>query len=59
MGTEVLFLFFGMNQPGHEADHSSPSSSEVKEERRYSTTPLIFLHGVYRVKWTACKGTIK
>ena len=55
MGAEVLFLFFGVNQPGHEADHSSPSSSEVKEEWGYSTTPLIFLHGVYRVIWTACK----
>ena len=48
MGAEFLFLFFGVNQPGHEADHSSPCSSEVKEEWRYSTTPLIILHGVYR-----------
>jgi len=48
MGAEFLFLFFGVNQPGHEADHSSPCSSEVKEEWRYSTTPFIILHGVYR-----------
>ena len=63
MGTEVLFLFFGVNQPGHETDHSSPSSSEVKEEWSCTTTPLICFHGVYRGKWTSCwwmmKWTVK
>jgi hypothetical protein len=45
MGTEVLFLFFGANQPGHKADHSSPSSFDVKEEWRYSTSPLMACTG--------------
>ena len=52
---EVPFVFFGVNQPGHEADHSSPATSEVKGDWSINTTTLIFLHGVYGDKRTACK----
>jgi hypothetical protein len=37
MGTEVLFR--GVKRPGLEADHSSPSSAEVKNEWSYTSTP--------------------
>jgi hypothetical protein len=42
--SEVLFL--GVKRPGHEADHSHPSSVENKKEWIYSYTPPIRLHGV-------------
>jgi len=32
--------------PAYEADHSSPSSAKVKNEWRYTSTPLIYLYGV-------------
>jgi len=32
--------------PGHEADHSPPSSAKVKEGWSYSTTPPVDLHGM-------------
>jgi hypothetical protein len=36
----------GLKRPGREADHSSPSSAEVKNAWNYTSTPLIRLHDV-------------
>jgi hypothetical protein len=36
----------GVNRSGREADHSLPSSAEVKNEWGYSSIPPIRLHGV-------------
>jgi hypothetical protein len=38
--------FPGVKRPGREADHSPPSSVEVKNVWSYTSTPPIFLHGV-------------
>jgi hypothetical protein len=35
----------GVKRPGREADHSPPSSAEVKNVWRYTSTPPIRLHG--------------
>jgi hypothetical protein len=43
MGTRGFFP--GVKRPGHEADHSSPSSTEVNEWD-YTSTTLIRLHSV-------------
>jgi hypothetical protein len=39
-------LSLGLKLPQREADHSPPSSVEVKNEWRYTFTPPIRLHGV-------------
>jgi hypothetical protein len=39
------YLSLGVKWPGREADHSAPSSAEVKEWS-YTSTPPIRLHGV-------------
>jgi hypothetical protein len=39
-------LSLGVKRPGSEADHSPPSSAEVKNEWSYTSTPPIRLHGV-------------
>jgi hypothetical protein len=36
----------GVKRPGRGADHSPPSSAEVKNVWRYISTPPIHLHGV-------------
>jgi len=36
----------GIKRPGREADHSPPSSSEVKNVCKYTCTPRLRLHGV-------------
>jgi hypothetical protein len=36
----------GVKRPGHEADHSPPSSAEVKNAWNYTSTPPIRLYGV-------------
>jgi len=36
----------GVKRPGREADHSPPSSPEVKNMWRYTSTPPIHLHGM-------------
>jgi hypothetical protein len=36
----------GTEQPGSEADHSPPSSAEIKNEWSYTSTVLIYRHGV-------------
>jgi hypothetical protein len=36
----------GVKRPGHEADHSPPSSAEVKNAWSYTSAPPIRLHGV-------------
>jgi hypothetical protein len=38
--------FPGVKRPGREADHSPPSSAEVKNTWSYTSTPPIRLHGV-------------
>jgi hypothetical protein len=37
--------FPGVKRPGREADHSPPTSAEVKKMWIYTSTPLIRLHG--------------
>jgi len=37
MGTGGSFA--GVKQPGHEADHSPPSSAKVKNAWNYTSTP--------------------
>jgi hypothetical protein len=39
-------LSLGVKRPGREADHSLPSSAEVKNVWSYTSTPPIRLHGV-------------
>jgi hypothetical protein len=39
-------LSLGVKRPGPEADHSPPSSAEVKNKWSYTSTPPIRLHGV-------------
>jgi hypothetical protein len=39
-------LSLGVKRPGLEADHSLPSSAEVKNDWSYTSTPPIRLHGV-------------
>jgi hypothetical protein len=39
-------LPLGVKWPGHEADHSPPSSAKVKNAWSYTSTPPICLHGV-------------
>jgi hypothetical protein len=39
-------LCMRVKRPGREADHSSPSSAEVKNAVSYTSTPPIRLHGV-------------
>jgi hypothetical protein len=39
-------LSLGVNRSGREADHSPPSSAEVKNAWSYTSTPPIRLHGV-------------
>jgi hypothetical protein len=38
-------LSWGVKQPGHEADHSSPSSAEVKNDGAIPPLPIC-LHGI-------------
>jgi hypothetical protein len=44
MGNRAISL--GLKRPGHEADHSPPSSADVKNAWSYTSTPSIRLHGV-------------
>jgi hypothetical protein len=46
MRVEGRALFLGVKRPEREADHSPPSSAEVKDAWSYTTTPPICLHGV-------------
>jgi len=39
-------LFPGVKRPGHESDHSHPSSAEVKNAWNYISAPPLRLHGV-------------
>jgi hypothetical protein len=39
-------LSLGVKRPGRKADHSPPSSAEVKNAWSYTSTPSIRLHGV-------------
>ena len=40
-------IFVGIKQVGREADHSSPSTAEVKNEWSYASAPQC-LHGIHR-----------
>lgn len=42
----------GFNWPGHNVSHSTPSIAKVKNERIYTSTPSICLHGVKRENFT-------
>jgi hypothetical protein len=39
-------LSLGVKRPGREADHSPPSSAEVKNAWSYTSTTPVCLHGV-------------
>ena len=43
--------FSGINQPGCESDHSPPSSTKVKSEWSYTSSPLLCLHDICRDKF--------
>jgi hypothetical protein len=45
-------LSLEVRRTGREADHSPPSSAEVKREWNYTSTPPISLHGIYRDNFT-------
>jgi hypothetical protein len=42
----AVVLSLGVKRPGGEADHSPPSSVEVKNVWSYTSTPPVRLHGV-------------
>jgi hypothetical protein len=42
----IVDSFLGVKRPGREADHSGPSSAEVKNAWSYTSTPPIRLHVV-------------
>jgi hypothetical protein len=44
--TDTGRSFPGVKRPGREADHSLPSSAEVKNAWSYTSTPPIHLHSV-------------
>jgi hypothetical protein len=39
-------LSLGVKRPGREADHSTPSSAEVRNAFNYTSTPAVRFHGV-------------
>lgn len=50
LGAGVLFI--EVNQPWHEANHSPPSSSEVKNERSNTGTSPVWLYGLHGDNFT-------
>ena len=44
--------FSGVKRPGREADHSPPSSAEVKNEWSYASILPVCLRGLYRDDFT-------
>jgi len=50
LGTGVLFV--GINQPWHEAYHSPPSSSKVKNEWSYTGNSPVCIYGIHRDNFT-------
>jgi len=42
----------GIKQSRHEADHSYPSGVQVKYEYSSTSTPPVYLHGMYMDKFT-------
>jgi hypothetical protein len=44
-------LTLGIKRPGLEADHSPPSSAEVKNAWSYTSTPPVRLHGGAQLKY--------
>ena len=49
----------GTVRPGSEDDHSPPSSAEAKNEWSYSSTVLIYRHGVNKLKFQLNPKTLK
>ena len=49
----VLGFFPGVKRARREVDHKPSYSAEVKNEWRYTSTPLICLHGVDRDNFTS------
>ena len=47
-----MFHTYSIKQPSHEANHSSPSSTKIKSERRYTLTPHVWLRSVYMDNFT-------
>jgi hypothetical protein len=50
-------FFPGVKRPGHQVDHSPPSSTVVKSEWSYTSTPHIYLHRMNRDNYTFCTFT--
>jgi hypothetical protein len=48
----------GVKRSKREADHSPPSSSEVKSEQTYTSTPPIHLHEVCLIKQEILHGVV-
>jgi hypothetical protein len=49
---DTITLSPGTEQPSHVADHSPPSSVNIKNEWRYTSTPP--LHGMYMHSFDTC-----
>jgi hypothetical protein len=49
----------GVKRPGREADHSRPSSAEVKDAWSYTSTLPIRLHGVVLSLKKKAQGQLK
>ena len=45
----------GAKWPGHDVDHSSLSSAEVKNEWSYTSAPSICIHGIDLNYFTSCQ----
>jgi hypothetical protein len=48
----LLFTAYQCTFPGHDVNHSRPSSAEVKNGWSYTSAPPICLHGVDREAFT-------
>jgi hypothetical protein len=47
-----IALSLGVKRPGRDADHSSPSSAEIKNEHSYTSSSSTCLHAVYMCTFT-------
>jgi hypothetical protein len=56
MGTKGSFP--GVKLPGREADHSTPSSTEVKSAWNYASTPPIRFHMVFDYRKQSVFGSL-
>jgi len=51
-------LSTGVKQPGHEADHSPPSSADIENMWSYTSTPPILLHGMVLSQKNKAQGQL-